>query len=153
MIIDQKVLDRFWEKVNIKGSDECWEWIASKATGYGLFSYRGRLVTAHRFIWELSNGLIPKGGWICHTCDNKLCVNPNHLYLGDRASNARDAITRGQQARGERMGSSKLTNKDAIRIRKEYETGKISQSKLGKENGVTQQTVCSLLSRETWKHI
>ena len=83
--------ERFWKKVDIKSGDECWDWKAGTfAQGYGCF-YNGIIgEKAHRQSWIYTHGPIPDNGLILHKCDNRLCVNPNHLYLGNRSDNQRD---------------------------------------------------------------
>ncbi len=85
-------MKRFWDKVDIKGKDECWEWKAGKSRSYGMFLNKetGKVETAHRFSYRLTYGKIEKGKLICHKCDNRGCVNPNHLYQGDKGTNAAD---------------------------------------------------------------
>ena len=75
------VADRFWEKVNRRGLDECWEWLAARdGRGlYGLFYRGGRLVVAHRVAYELTHGPIPAGLHVDHLCGFPACVNPAHL--------------------------------------------------------------------------
>jgi len=75
--------ERFWEKVDMRGPDECWEWQACVAgPGYGRIGNRdGKTESAHRIAWELTFGAIPKGRQVLHICGNKLCVNPTHLKL------------------------------------------------------------------------
>lgn len=75
----------------------CWEWIAGKySNGYGSFSYNGKDIGAHVFAWLNVNGRYPeKDKLICHTCNNRLCVNPSHLYEGTRTNNHSDAIKAG----------------------------------------------------------
>ena len=75
------VEERFWEKVNKKGEDECWEWIANKNNGYGQFWDNTKLVRAHRYSYELHCEKIPKGLVIDHLCRNRACVNPKHLEI------------------------------------------------------------------------
>ncbi len=103
--------DRFWEKVDKRGPDECWEWTAGRATStlwtkgkpkfdYGIF-HRGsedeyQAVQAHRMSWELHNGSIPDSLFVCHTCDNPPCVNPGHLFLGTHLDNMRDRKAKGR---------------------------------------------------------
>ena len=91
--------ERFWLKV--QKQDGCWLWIGAATTsGYGVFQ-RGRrgehLYKAHRFAYELHFGEIPKRALVLHTCDNKLCVNPLHLEIGDHSKNLKDAWARGSR--------------------------------------------------------
>lgn len=94
---------RFWKKVNKKNPDECWNWKAStNIKGYGQFrldateSGKGRLVLASRFSWEIHHGSIPLHLCVLHKCDNPLCVNPQHLWLGTLADNANDMYHKGR---------------------------------------------------------
>lgn len=92
---------RFWSKVDIRSEDECWPWLASGLrTRYGSFSVgpknKRRQSTAHRFAWELINGDIPAGMYVCHRCDNPSCMNPNHLFLGTPSDNTRDMMAKGK---------------------------------------------------------
>ena len=85
----------FWNKVDIRGKDDCWDWKAAlKKTGYGLFKIEGKMYTAHRLAWELTNGPIPEGMLILHKCDNRKCCNIEHLYCGTYQDNKRDQAER-----------------------------------------------------------
>lgn len=88
---------RFWRFV--EKTDSCWNWAGGKAgNGYGCVGAGdgSAYVLTHRAAWMLTNGPIPDGMWVLHTCDNRLCVNPDHLYLGDRSQNMKDAHERGR---------------------------------------------------------
>lgn len=101
--------DRFWAKVDRSGGpDACWNWTASLGTkGYGHIKVGGKMLRSHRLSWEIRNGPIPNGLRVCHSCDNRRCCNPSHLWLGTDADNIRDRDAKGRQTtpRGDRNGS------------------------------------------------
>ena len=125
---------RFWSKV-LKpiGLDGCWEWVGSKTGpgGYGIMFLSGkRKVLVHRLSWMIHRGEIPKGKFVCHHCDNKACVNPEHLFLGDHVTNAEDAV------RKRRLWNQKLSMEKAREIRELYATDRYSQRGLARMFGV-----------------
>lgn len=91
------VCDRFWSKVEIGSTQECWEWFASlDSSGYGQIGAEGKLRLAHRLAWFLTFGPIPSGVCVLHTCDNPKCCNPYHLRLGTQNDNIQDMMQKGR---------------------------------------------------------
>jgi hypothetical protein len=89
---------RFWSKVDKSGGDEsCWEFIGAKANfGYGSFRFLGKADRGHRVAWQLKEGAIPNGLFVCHSCDNPPCCNPAHLFLGTARDNVADMRAKGR---------------------------------------------------------
>ena len=90
-------MDKFWNKVDRRGPDDCWPWLKGKdRKGYGQTTIAYQHHRAHRLAWELANGPIPAGLCVLHRCDNPPCCNPGHLWLGTQRDNAHDAIAKGR---------------------------------------------------------
>lgn len=145
-------LDRFWEKVDKSG--ECWIWTsATWGSGYGFFWVGGeqRSEYAHRVSWEIATGAkVPSGRLVCHTCDNKLCVNPAHLFLGSAQDNRDDCVSKGRHAAGERNGGGgKLKWSDVREIRRL--SGSESSRLTAERFGVSRQTIKQIRRGRLWK--
>jgi hypothetical protein len=90
-------MKRFWDKVDVKGPDDCWEWQAFKnEQGYGRFYFNGRLHGAHRVAYQLTYRDFDQSLDCCHKCDNPSCVNPEHLFLGTEKDNIDDMMKKGR---------------------------------------------------------
>jgi hypothetical protein len=139
-------------KLIVKGKKDhyCWWWEGNKyKNGYGKFFYNRKTVYAHRFSFELHKHKIPEGLHVLHHCDFRECCHPEHLYLGDNAQNIKDRNDRNRQAKGEKVGFSKLKEYQVREILKSTE--KVSM--LAKQFNVTMQTIYVINNRKTWKHV
>jgi len=141
-------LARFMAKVQINQADEnaCWLWTgALEKVGYGSINLRFRTRRASRVSYLHFNGDLPEGAFVCHTCDNKRCVNPRHLYCGDMSSNVLDSVFRGQAKRGEDHVQAKLTNEQVAQIKELYVPGIVTQKELSSQFGVDQSIISRII--------
>lgn len=146
---------RFESKYEKRGPTECWPYQACRhAFGHGQFWNGTRVVYAHRFAWELINGPVPKGIYVCHRCDNPSCVNPEHLFLGTCADNLSDMRRKGRGSKpprraGEQHSMAVLTEDRVRTIRQ----SSLSSRQLADMFGVEYQTIWRVRKRQTWKHV
>jgi hypothetical protein len=143
--------ERFWSKVDkTSNPNGCWEWTGGKIrNGYGSFTLNCKSIVSHRFSYELYNGSIPTGLHVLHKCDNRICVNPNHLFLGTNQDNMSDKVAKGRQAKGSTIGKAKLTEEQVLDIK----THKITCKEYAKKYGITMSTIYDIWNRKTWTHI
>lgn len=147
---------RFWKHVAKGAPAECWNWTAdlSRAGYGGLWDNARRLnLSAHRFSYELHHGQIPDGMQVMHSCDNKRCVNPNHLSLGTPLQNTRDAIVRGLRRPiptkyGEQNPKSKLTLEQVKFIRANPQLG---HKEIADMWGLSPNCIRGVRIGRTWK--
>lgn len=146
----------FWNKVSIGGPDDCWEWTLSRRAGrYGQANYGNKNWLAHRLAWTLSSGPIPEGLLVCHTCDNVLCCNPAHLWIGTDSENMQDKIRKSRQYRGFDHHLAKLTDDQVREIRETYipRHPEFGQCALARKFGVSQPSILCVLQRKSYAYI
>ena len=148
------VEERFWDRVNIPDNNNgCWEWMGARiGSGYGNM-YVGNRTTmlAHRYSYSLHAGEIPEGVFVCHHCDNRACVNPDHLFLGTNKDNMQDMMNKNRGYRvGEHNNSARLTWAEVDEIRLLYVTGKYTTRALAKIYGVHHGTIWRITSNIGW---
>lgn len=101
LIAAPEALQTFWALVD--KTESCWLWRANRnSNGYGICSIAGSPFLAHRIAWELTNGPIPPGKFICHHCDMPPCVRPDHFFIGDHHLNTQDMLAKGRHCNGRR---------------------------------------------------
>ena len=134
----------------------CIEWIgALTKQGYGKFQISGRTLGAHRIAWEAHNAsAIPGGMQVCHTCDNRKCVNPAHLFIGTGKDNMQDCISKGRNTPtiGEIHGMAKLTDQDIRGIRERLAVGE-TYPQVAAQFGVSKTTIWRIANRQSWAHV
>lgn len=149
-------LKRFMSYVS-EDMDGCWLWQGEiTKDGYGRFHYDSRKQRAHRFSYELFMGKIPNGLYVLHRCDNRKCVNPEHLFVGTQKENMRDCVEKGrfktEFSRGSRNGASRLTEDDVANIKHRISKGEW-QRRLADEFGVGKTTIWDIAHERSWAHI
>lgn len=149
--IPRKTRELFWGYVN--KTDGCWLWTGGVSARYGMFGIKRKIMRAHRVAYILANGSIPKGLLVCHSCDNPLCVNPDHLWVGTQEDNMNDARKKGRMLKGEENGNSRLSDNIVQIIRNDYSAGRMNQYELAKRFNVSQRNISKIVRYETWRHV
>ncbi len=145
-----------------RSKEQCWLWVERNyPNGYGYLYHAGQKY-AHRIAYMLLVGPLKPGYDVCHSCDTRNCVNPEHLSLGTRSQNLRQCVERQRfhtptraatLARNERQGLSKLTKRAVYKARKAYATGLYTVQQLADAVGVSRSTMRSAIKGETWANL
>lgn len=133
---------RFNDKY-IKSDNGCWNWTASRTRdGYGKMNIGGKHITSHRVSWLLNKGIIPDDLQVLHSCDNKQCVNPSHLFVGTGSDNMVDCILKGRHGR-------KKLSKDQIEFIRQY---KGSSKEPAASLGISRAMFCRIRKGNAWSY-
>ncbi len=156
MRIDEHIKKRLDENYIPEPNSGCWLWLLGIVRGgYGQTQIDGKKYLAHRVQWVRFNGPIPKGMFICHHCDTPLCINPNHLFMGNHQDNMSDAVRKGRfqyfrnAFRGEKHPLSKLSKDKVLAIRSDNR--KIAE--IARDYNVGWSTIGDIKSHRTWEHL
>ncbi len=145
--------NKFWGKVDKSG--DCWLWTATRmkraVCGYGVLRVNGKSELAHRVSYEMAYGKIPTDMKVLHRCDNPICVNPNHLFLGTQADNLIDMRTKGRAIRATSSPTRrKFTTEVAKQIRMDRAEFGYSYERLAGIYGLSDSTISRIVRGKTW---
>ena len=152
------VEERFWSKVDKTSSSvyykgtRCWEWTGAKnSSKYGCVRIKKKKYYVHRVSYKMKYGPIPKNMCICHHCNIRLCVNPEHLFIGTHTDNMKDASKKERlgKIKGSEIVQAKLTEAQIPAIRKDPR----SEKYIARDYGVSKSNIGFIKRRHTWKHV
>ncbi len=155
MEITEKIKNRFFKKtklseINSYNGEFCLEWTSNcSESGYGRFKVDYKAHKAHHVAWVIKNGEIEEKMMILHHCDNRKCVNINHLFIGTHQDNVTDRVSRNRSAIGEGNGRSKLKELEVLIIRKSSDT----KASLARRFGVDRKVIRDIKNGITWKYL
>lgn len=140
--------ERFWSHVPNRPAEGCWEWNEGNndRARYGGMHVQGVRWWAHRLSYELFVGPIPKGMCVCHKCDNRRCIRPDHLFLGTKGDNAFDMAQKG------RHGAAILTPATAAELYRRWKCGEATVEELAKKYKLRRVTVWGITRGRAWRH-
>lgn len=143
--------ENFWRRIDRQSTPRgCWPWIGFRdRKGYGKVGLGKRHFKAHRLAYLLAGGQIPDGILVCHKCDNPACCNPDHLFLGTNADNARDMAQKGRAAKGESNAKHRLTDAQVAEIRAMSAQAKWGWTRaVAKQYGVSHQSISDIINNK-----
>lgn len=144
MQLTEKIITHFWSHVD--KSSGCWTWTGAKTrNGYGRFNTIPHIDYAHRVSWTIAYGEIPTAMFVCHSCDNPSCVNPEHLFIGTQSDNMRDMAIKC------RSHFTKLTHPEVSQIRK-LRGGGLTTVEIARRFNVCSSLITQIAKRRIWKN-
>ena len=138
-------MDRTYEVDPVTG---CWNYRKRGTGGYGRVMLNYKSYVASRLFYIVHFGNIPPGRFVCHSCDNPSCVNPDHLFLGTQKDNIQDMIAKGRSPRGK-----PILNEDKVRYAREQYAKGVTVKAIGEQLGVHENTVYAVVKYRTWKFV
>jgi predicted XRE-type DNA-binding protein len=153
--IDSKeIWSRILKKVK-RSESGCLEWTGTRTTGWGGYGYiriNKKMFLAHRVSYSIHTGEIPNKILVCHRCDNPICIEPSHLFLGTDQENIDDMMSKGRQKSTARTsnGRAKLSEEDVIEIRRLYATGNFTHRQIAKEFGMSKSQISNVIRKDQW---
>jgi len=147
----------FWQRVDRRAPDECWEWRGCRTKGnYGRASWYGhngkRMRGAHRVAFLITHGVDPGPLQVCHKCDNPPCCNPNHLFLGTQEENHADKARKGRSPKGSRNWMSNISERHVLEIRQLRKDG-LTNQQIARRFACSPSTISHICTGRTWKHV
>jgi hypothetical protein len=152
--LTENTIALYWAKLDRRGPDECWLWTGfQNPKGYGMFRVNKLIFLAHRIAYFLGYGVDPGPLLlVCHKCDQPLCQNPAHLFLGTNDENMQDAKSKGRILFGESQPNAKLKEAEIIEIRRLYASG-LRLREIAAKLSVPLGTIGVIVCRRTWRHV
>ena len=147
--------ESFFNKLIITEEDSCWGWRGSlhKKHKHGKLRHSGQDYLAYRLSWEFHRGVIPPNISVCHSCDNRACCNPKHLFLGTQKDNVKDMVHKNRQAKGEKIYGAVLTPFKVRFIRRLWKTNTYNMVQIANLMEINYQTIVKVIQRKTWRHV
>jgi hypothetical protein len=148
------VRERFLAKVCRDAASGCWLWQGMVTPdGYGVAFIAGKRQAAHRAAWLLFCDQIPVGMVVCHKCDVRACVNPDHLFVGTATDNVQDRVNKDRTPRGERHHATKLTPNQVSKIKTMLAEDRMYMSEIARKFGVSISTIAGIKQGRTWRNV
>lgn len=148
----EQFASHFWSKLS-KTPGGCWLFNGKcELNGYARVKHCGRKFLAHRLAYTLAKGEIPNGLLVCHSCDQRSCCNPEHLFVGSPLDNVADAVSKRRHAAGERCNHNKVTAEEVKLIRQTWSAAE-GAGPLARRFGISREQVYNIVQRRSWKHV